>query len=45
MEYRIVEGKPGEVVTIEFNATLLPDKEAVERYAKWVQQRASAPPE
>jgi hypothetical protein len=45
MEYRIVEGKPGEVVTIEFNATSLPDKEAVERYAKWVQQRTSAPPE
>ena len=44
MEYRIVEGKPGEVEALEFNAATEADRKAVENYGRWVQRTLEPPP-
>lgn len=38
LEYRVVEGRPGEVVAVEFNPLSPEAKGSVERYASWVQR-------
>ncbi|MDG7023007.1 MAG: hypothetical protein JRN45_00640 [Nitrososphaerota archaeon] len=45
VEYRVVEGKPGEVVVVEFNAPSEEDRKAIERYAKWVQDVSAKAPD
>lgn len=44
MDYRIVEGKPGEVVAVEHNAATEADRKAVENYGRWVQRICEPPP-
>jgi hypothetical protein len=44
LEYRIIEGKAGEVVAVEFNPYSPEAKEHVERYAAWVQKVSEKEP-